>query len=322
MNAVVIENGHLHFKERPDPLPSANEILIQVITASLNGADLLQLKGLYPPPADAPQDIPGLDLAGNVIAVGSNVRDYLVGDRIMALVSGGAQAELALADFSHCIKLPDSVSFVQAGGFMETFLTAYDALKIASAFDSPKSILVTGAAGGVGTSAIQLAALNSHRVVASTRHIDFATELQSLGAEVVCEPSSEESHGPYDVIIELIGGSNIVEHLNMLTSEGVLVLIGVSAGSKIELNVLTLMNKRAKLIGRTLRSRTRSEKAILIKELQEVVFPHFASGKIKVPIAGIYPMQRPDRAYGAFAQGKKLGKILLTTEDSLVTIKD
>jgi NADPH2:quinone reductase len=320
MYAVVIENGHLYYKERPDPLPTANEILVQVVTASINGADLLQLKGLYPAP-DGPKDIPGLDLAGTVIAVGSNVREFLVGDRIMALVPAGAQAELALVDQAHCIKLADSIGFDQAGGFMEVFMTAYDALEVSGAFQEPKSILITGAAGGVGTALVQIShLLGSNRVVASTRNLEFTNQLMELGAETVCGPESEENYGPYDIIIELIGGDKISSHLEMLSNEGSLVLIGVSAGSKVQLNVLTLMNKRTKMIGRTLRARSRSEKAAIVKQVQETLIPHFQTGKIKVPIAGIYPMDRPDRAYGAFAEGKKFGKILLTTEASLVSV--
>ncbi|MGH8979392.1 MAG: alcohol dehydrogenase catalytic domain-containing protein, partial [Acidimicrobiales bacterium] len=165
MRAVVVDNGELRFEDRPDPVPGDTEVLVATQAAGLNGADMLQRRGHYPAPPGAPADIPGMELAGEVVEVGGQVKAARRGDRVMAIVGGGAQATMAVVDESHLLPVPDSVSWPEAGGFPEVFTTAYDALFTRAGLSVGDRLLVTGAAGGVGVAAVQLAAAAGATVV-------------------------------------------------------------------------------------------------------------------------------------------------------------
>ena len=205
MHAVVIRDAELHWEERSDPVPGDTQLLVSVKAAGINSADLMQRLGLYPAPPGWPEDIPGMELAGEVVAVGRAVRRYGPGDRVMAVVGGGAQATMALVDELDALAVPDSVDRISAGGFPEAFSTAYDALFTQAGLKMGERVLVSGGAGGVGTAGVQLAAAAGAHVTATVRNKDHHEAVRSLGADAVISPGEEGVGGPYDVVLELVG---------------------------------------------------------------------------------------------------------------------
>ncbi len=312
MIAVTIEDGVVAPREHPDPVPGSGELLVRVHGAGLNGADILQRKGAYPPPPGYPADIPGLEFAGVVEAVGEGVSRFSVGDRVMTITGGGGQAELALVHEAVAMSVPDSVDWPAAGGFAEAFLTAHDAIFGQCDLRPGENLLINGAAGGVGTAAIQLAKLTGARVTASVRDTGLHEAVASLGADTVIEPGAEQENGPYDVVLELVGAPNIETSIKALATGGRIVVIGVGAGFKAEVNLLAIMGKRATLRGSTLRARPLEEKALVSRAVEREVLPALAAGQIAVPIAATFPLSEVADAYDRFTEGGKFGKIVLT----------
>jgi NADPH:quinone reductase len=311
MHAVVIRDNELHWEERDDPVAGDTELLIAVGAAGLNGADMLQRVGLYPAPPGAPADIPGMELAGEVTAVGSQVTRFAPGDRVMALVGGGGQATMAVLDESHALPVPNSLSWPEAGGFPEVFSTAFDALFSRANLRMGERVLVSGAAGGVGTAGVQLAAATGASVVATVRDAARHHEVAALGAAVVIDPSDVADHGPYDVVLELVGAASLPTVLPHLAVGARVMVIGVGSGATVELNLLQLMRVRADIGGATLRNRTRREKANVASAVEAHVLPLVASGQLRVPICATYPMAEATAAYDRFLAGGKLGKVVL-----------
>ncbi|HTX47468.1 MAG TPA: NAD(P)H-quinone oxidoreductase [Solirubrobacteraceae bacterium] len=311
MRAVTIHDGDLSIDEHPDPEPGSGEVLIKVRAAGLNGADMHQRLGRYPAPPGSPQDIPGLELAGEVIASGSNTFRFNVGDRVMGLVGGGGQAELATVHERQLIPVPDSLSWPEAGGAPETFTTAHDAIFTQCNLQSGERLLVHGGAGGVGTSAIQLGTMAGAQVFATVRNEDLRDEVAQLGATVLA-PEEFTDHGPFDVILELVGAPNLQQNVNALNTLGRIVVIGIGAGAKAEINLGVLMGKRGRIFASTIRPRPLEEKAMTARAFERSVLPHLASGAVKVPIADTYPLDEVNAAYDRFTAGGKLGKIVLT----------
>ena len=312
MRAVVTPgDGTLSIEERPDPTPSQGEVLVAVKAAGLNGADRLQRAGLYPAPPGVPADIPGLEIAGEVIAVGPETDDSLIGSRVMALVAGGGQAELCTVHHSHLLTVPESVDWSSAGGFAETFSTAHDAIIGQAGLKAGERLLVTGAAGGVGTAAIQIAGLTGAEIVASVRSEALRSHVQQLGATVV-SPGEEGDEGPFDVVLELVGAPNVPADLASLQTGGRIVVIGGGAGAKTELNLLLLMAKRAKIMGSTLRARSIPEKACVAAGVTADLLPALADGGLTVPVEAAFPLDDAASAYTRFDAGAKFGKIILT----------
>ncbi len=310
MRAVVIKEGSLALEERPDPVPTGAELLVRVEAAGLNGADLLQRAGHYPPPPGVPADVPGLECAGTVVAAGPEARRK-VGDRVMAIVPGAAQAELCLVEDAVAMSVPDSLSLLEAGGFPETFTTAHDALFTQCGLAPGERLLVTGAAGGVGVAAVQLARLKGAEVVASVRRPELRRALAELGAKAVA-PAQEATAGPYDVVLELVGAADFPAHLAALSTGGRICFIGVAgSGPKTELDARQLMGKRAVVRGSTLRARTVAEKAAAARALEADTALPLAEGRLKVIVSDSYALEECERAYGRFAEGGKLGKIVL-----------
>jgi NADPH:quinone reductase-like Zn-dependent oxidoreductase len=311
MRAVTIEDGELRWLERADPVPGDTELLVTVHAAGLNGADLVQVKGFYPAPPGAPPDIPGMELAGEVVAVGRQVTKHAVGDRVMGLVGGGAQATIAVVDESHALPVPATLSWPEAGGFCEVFCTAFDALWNQGAIAMGDRVLVTGAAGGVGTAGVQLAAATGAVVVASVRDPARRAVVAALGADEVVDPTDVAAHGPYDLVLELVGAAGFADAVGALATGGRIVVIGVGSGAAVELDLYELMRRRAVVRGSTLRARTRAEKATVISGVGAHVLPALAAGRVRVPVSATMPMADAPAAYRAFADGHKLGKIVL-----------
>src|SRR5277367_5290928 len=208
MRAATIREQQVVIEEHPDPVAQAGEVLVRVRAAGLNGADMMQRRGLYPAPPGSPQDIPGMELAGEVAALGPGAERFAVGDRVMAIVGGGAQAELMTVHERLLMPVPQALPWPAAGGLPEVFTTAYDAIFTQAQLRSGERLLVHGGAGGVGTAAIQLARVTGARVTATVRHEEMRDGVAALGAEVIA-PEGFSEYGPFDVILELVGAPNL-----------------------------------------------------------------------------------------------------------------
>ncbi len=311
MRAVTIRDNEIVVEEHPDPVPGPGEVLVRVRAAGLNGADMMQRRGRYPAPPGSPQDIPGLEFAGEVAGLGAGAERFAQGDRVMAITGGGGQAELVAVHERQLMPVPGALSWEQAGGLPEVFLTAHDALFTQAGLHIGERLLVHGGAGGVGTAAIQLARATGARVCATVHREELSEAVQALGADV-STPEEFGTHAPFDVILELVGAPNLARNLEALDIGGRIVVIGVAAGAKSEINLLALMGKRACIYGSMLRSRPLEEKAIASRHLEHEVLPGFANGLLTVPVHETYPLDAAANAYESFDAGGKLGKIVLT----------
>jgi NADPH:quinone reductase len=311
VRALTIQDERLVVDDRPDPEPGGAELLVRVRAAGLNGADMLQRRGAYPAPPGSPPDIPGLELAGEVTAAGPEARRFAEGDRVMAIVGGGGQAELALVHERGAMPVPEELDWPEAGGLPEVFVTAHDALFSQAGLRPGEHLLVHGAAGGVGTAAVQLGRVAGARVSATVRREELRPELERLGARALA-PEGFEEHGPFDVILELVGAGNLAPNLKSLATRGRITVIGVGGtGPKGEINLVALMQKRGSIHASTLRSRPLEEKALATRLVEKEVLPAFASGDLSVPVAATFPLAEAEAAYERFEAGGKLGKIVL-----------
>jgi NADPH2:quinone reductase len=318
VRAVTIDPdapGSLVWAEHPDPAAGHSEVLVEVHAAGLNGADMLQRQGLYPAPPGAPATIPGLELAGTVIELGPGVSRFAVGDRVMAVVAGGGQAERAVVHERVAMPVPDDLGWAEAGGFPEVFSTAHDALFTQCGLTLGERVVVHGAAGGVGIAGVQLAARAGGRVVATVRNADLREAVGAIGGACgvvnVCAPDTFTDRGPYDVVLELVGAPNLQTDVEALAVGGRIAVIGVGGGAKAELNLLSLMGTRGRIHGSTLRTRSLEDKAAVARAVERSVLPLLAAGEVRVPVAAEYAMSDAVAAYDHFVAGGKLGKIVL-----------
>lgn len=312
MRAVTIADGSLDVREHPDPEPGRGEVLVAVKAAGLNAGDLLQLAGHYPAPPGSPVDVPGLELAGEVVALGRDAGRFTIGDRVMAVVGGGGQAELAVVHERCALTVPDAMTWEEAGGFPEAYTTAHDALFTQAGLQMGETLCVHGAAGGVGVAAVQLGVAAGARVVATVRNPEMRDLVAGLGAHVV-EPDGFGALGPFDVVLELVGGPNLRDDVRSLTVGGRIAIIGVGAGAKAELSLLDLMAVRGRIHGSTLRARPLEQKAAAASAVARHVLPLVADGRAHVPVAASFDMADAAAAYERFRAGSKFGKIVLTT---------
>src|SRR3954447_13172143 len=219
MRAVTVRNGGVALEEHPDPEPQAGEILVRVHAAGINGADILQMKGRYPAPPGSPQEIPGLEFAGEVIECGPGVHRFEPDDRVMAVVGGAGQAELIAVNERLVMPVPDELEWPAAGGGPGGFTTAHDALFTQAGLACGERLLVHGAAGGVGTAAVQLGQMAGARVTATVRNEHNRAQISAFGVNAI-DPEGFEDHGPYDVILELVGAPNFSGNLQALAQCG------------------------------------------------------------------------------------------------------
>ena len=311
MKALTIQDKNLVVDERPDPEPGLGEVLVRVHAAGINGLDMLQRRGAYPAPPGSPPDIPGVELAGEVAAVGPEANRFSEGDRVMAVVGGGAQAELAVVHERAVMPVPRSVDWPQAGGLPEVFTTAHDAVFTQAGLRPGEHLLVHGAAGGVGTAAVQLGHALGARVTATVRREEHRAALEELGASAIA-PEGFGRNGPYDVILELVGAANLAENLDSLALGGRIAVIGVGGtGPSAEINLLTVMQKRARIHGSTLRARPLEEKALCARRVEKEVLPRFEDGTLTVPLADTFALDEAEAAHERFSAGGKLGKVVL-----------
>jgi NADPH2:quinone reductase len=313
MRAATVVDGGIEIREHPDPQPGAGQIRVRVQATGINGADIMQMEGHYPAPPGVPADIPGLELAGVVDALGPGASRFAVGDEVMAVVGGGAHAELAVLHEREAMPVPPGLAMTAAGGLPEVFTTAHDALFTQAGLCSGERLLVHGAAGGVGTAAVQLGVVTGARVTATVRAEDKREHVAAFGA--TCVDPADAGDGPYDVILELVGAPNMGANLASLAPGGRIAVIGIGGGPRAEIDLRVLLAKRARIYGSTLRARPLEAKADAARRVEMQVLPHFVSARLRVPIHATFALSKAAAAYEHFAAGSKFGKIVLLPED-------
>ena len=295
-------------------MPGRGEALVGIRAAGLNAADLQQARGDYPAPAGWPPDVPGLEIAGEVIAVGDEVTGTAPGDRVMALIGGGGHAEQVAVPAELLLPVPPGLPWAQAGGFPEIFSTAWDALVSQARIRAADRVLVTGAAGGVGTAMVQVALVSGARVVASVRRPELHDRVRSLASAGrtldTVTPDQETRHGPFDIIIELVGGAECLHRIGLLRTGGTYVIVGVQGGKSAPLPMFDLMLRRGKIIGTTIRGRSQPEKALLARAVRDSVVPLLSQDQVRVPIDGTYRLDDHIAAYERLASPGKFGKLV------------
>ncbi len=320
MIAIEIDNGALKPGQRAVPTPGAKQVLIKVAAAGVNRPDLMQRQGLYPPPPGA-SDIPGLEVAGTVQAVGDSVSSLKPGEKVCALVTGGAYAEYCLASAALCLPLPEGFSFIQAAALPETFFTVWSNVFDRGHLQAGETLLVHGGSSGIGTTAIQLGKAFNAKVIVSAGSKAKCEFCLQLGADVAINYKEQDfveeikrlndSKG-VDVILDMIGGDYFPRHLKCLADEGRLVQIAVQNGPKTELNLLPVMLKRLTITGSTLRARDDAFKAAIAKQLLEKVWPLLSSGRIKPVIHSTFALTEAALAHQLMESSQHIGKIILT----------
>jgi NADPH:quinone reductase-like Zn-dependent oxidoreductase len=291
--------------ERPDPVPMSSEVLIRATHAGLNPADLVQRAGHYPAPPGSPADVPGLEVAGTVIACGEGVTSWRPGDRVFGLVGGGGLSDTVVVHERHVARIPDNLTDREAAAVPEAFITAHDAVFTRAGLALGETLLVNGASGGVGTAAVQLGVATGARVLANARSHHEA--LAELGAEP-CRLS--EARG-VDVVLELVGAANIPASLEALALRGRIIVVGTGAGADAEVSLRAVMGKRASLMGTVLRARSMEDKAAAVQVFARSVVPHLAAGRLRPVIDRVFPVAEAAAALDHLAAPGKLGKVLL-----------
>jgi putative PIG3 family NAD(P)H quinone oxidoreductase len=304
---------------RPRPLPGPGEVLIAVEAAGVNRPDVLQRQGHYPPPPGA-SDIPGLEVAGRVSAVGDGVRGWRTGDRVCALLAGGGYAEYAAAPAAQCLPLPRGLDPVQAAALPETLFTVWTNVFERGRLRAGETLLVHGGSGGVGTAAIALAHARGARVLATAGSAAKCAACVALGAERAVNyhqedflPAVKEATGGrgVDVILDMVGGDYTPRNVECLAVEGRLVQIAFLRGSKVDLDLRAVMQKRLTVTGSTLRARGVEEKGAIARALREQVWPLIEDGRVRPPVHATFPLERAADAHRLMESGAHIGKIVL-----------
>jgi len=324
MKAVVITKPGapevLQIQDRPRPVPLSHEVLIKVAAAGINRPDVFQRKGNYPPPPGAPQDIPGLEIAGTIEAVGYNVTQWKPGDRVCALVIGGGYAEYCTAPEGSCLRVPDNLTLVEAASLPETFFTVWSNVFDRGHLQPGESLLVHGGSSGIGVTAIQIA-----KALGSTVYVTAGSEAkcqfcEQLGAnkainykqENFAEAITQLTEGKgVDVILDMIGGDYTPLNLQALANEGRLVMINSMNGKDVQVDLTVVMRKRLNITGSMLRSRDVEFKAAIAKQLKEHIWPLLANGNIKPVINQVFPASEAAQAHELMESSEHIGKIVL-----------
>jgi NADPH:quinone reductase-like Zn-dependent oxidoreductase len=302
----------MRLEERPDPVPGEHALLIATRFAGINTADLAQRAGAYPAPPGAPQDVPGLEVAGTVVASGASVLGFARGDRVFGLVGGGGLADRVVVHERHVTRVPEALSEEEAAAVPEAFVTAHDALVARGGLGLGDVLLVSGANGGVGTAAVQIGVVAGARVLASARSRHDG--LSALGAEPVRPEAVVETAqraGGADVVLELVGAPNLEGDLDALAAKGRVVFVGTEAGAEGSLSLRKLMGKRGAIHGTVLRARPLEEKAAAVQRFAHEVVPHLASGRMRAVVDRVFPAEQAAEAFEHMSSSGKLGKVLL-----------
>lgn len=311
--------------QRPTPTPQASEVLIQVAAAGINRADVLQRKGGYPPPPGAPT-YPGLEVAGVVAAAGSAVREFKVGDKVCALLQGGGYAEYCTADEGQVLPVPGSLSMIEAASLPEAYFTVWSNVFGFGRLQPGETLLVHGGSSGIGVAAIQLAKALGHTVFTTAGSDEKCRFCEQLGARRAINYKTEdfaavigEATGKQgvNVVLDMVGGSYLSKNLSCLAVEGRLVMIATQGGTKGELDLLRIMQRRLVVTGSTLRSRDVTFKRSIKERLLNVVWPLLARGDIKPIVDRVYPLERASEAHAYMESSAHRGKIVLSVDPSV-----
>lgn len=327
MKAIVVTKSggpeNLVLQEVPDPVLSPGDVLIDIKATALNRADLLQRRGAYPPPAGAPPYL-GLECAGVVSQVDSSVAGVAVGDRVMALLGGGGYAEKVACPASHTMPVPAGMSFVQAAAVPEAFLTAREALFTLGHLAPGESVLVYGAAGGVGSAAIQLARRRGATVVGvgvTAERQEFAKSLGAhfalgrSGTDVGAELQKITAGKGIDVILDFVGGSIFDKNLDCLAVGGRLIVVGLLGGAEAKIDLGKVLRRRLQILGLVMRSRTPAEKTAIVNGFLRETLPGFTDGSLKPVVSTTLPLAQAAEAHRLLEQGKNVGKIVLSVAE-------
>lgn len=310
----------LKLTRRPVPVPREGEVLIKVAAAGVNRPDVMQRQGKYPPPPGA-SDIPGLEIAGEVVELGPGVTELKRGDRVTALISGGGYAAYAAAPAALCLPVPEGLSLIEAAALPETFFTVWDNLFERGGLKSGESVLIHGGTSGIGTTAIQLAAVSGARVFATAGSPEKARICERLGAVRGIDYKTEDfvdvirqaTQGRgVDVVLDMVGASYLMRNLEVLAVEGRLVLISHMSGARAEINLTTVMTKRLKIMGSTLRARSVALKAVVAQAVRQHAWPLIASGRVRPLIHATFPLAQASAAHRLMESSEHVGKIVLT----------
>ena len=319
MTAVAIEGGKgpasaLHAAQIPRPQPTDGQILIRVKAAGVNRPDILQRMGGYPPPPGSP-DTMGLEVAGEV-AVGAG--RWKAGDKVCALLGGGGYAEYAVVDARHALPIPAGLSFVEAAGLPETVFTVYANVFEHGGLKAGETLLLHGATSGIGVTAIQMAKAAGAKVIATGRGADKAATAKALGADVAVDVTTQDfaeiakAEGGVDVVLDMVGGDYIPKNLDALKTGGRIVFIAALGGGQLDVPIFRIMQKRAVITGSTLRPRDPDEKARLAGEVERVVWPWIAAGKVRPRVDATFPLEEAAAAHEHLEGGAHVGKVILT----------
>ncbi|NSX32646.1 NAD(P)H-quinone oxidoreductase [Brevundimonas vesicularis] len=322
MRVIEIEGGSgpaeaLKIAERPDPVAGRGQVLIRVRAAGVNRPDLLQRTGAYPPPPGA-SDILGLEVAGEIEAVGEGVTRWTVGDRVCALLGGGGYAELAVVDARHVLPIPEGLDYVQAAVLPETVFTVFANVFEGGALKAGETLLIHGATSGIGVTAIQMAKAAGARVIATSRGADKAAAAKVLGADISLDAKTDDLEaqireaGGADVVLDMVGRDYAALNLNSLNAGGRWVVIASLTGPRVEMDLQRIMLKRLTLTGSTLRSRPADEKARLTAAVEATAWPWVASGKVKPPVQAVFALEQAADAHAELEAGGHIGKIVLS----------
>ncbi len=319
MRAIEIVAKALKLTKRPIPTPADYQVLIKIVAAGVNRPDIMQRKGLYPAPSGA-SDIPGLEIAGTVVATGAAVSHLKPGDSVCALVTGGGYAEYCLASAALCLPIPEGLSFIQAAALPETFFTVWSTVFDRAHLLPNETLLVHGGSSGIGTAAIQLAKAFHAKVIVtagSEAKCQFCMELGADDAinykeqDFVEETNRLTDNKGVDVILDMIGGDYFPRNLKCMASEARLVQIAIQNGAKAEINLLPIMLKRLTITGSTLRARDDAFKADIAQKLYKNVWPLLATGKIKPVIHSTFALNDAAFAHELMESSRHIGKIIL-----------
>ncbi len=317
--AVDPQDHSLSIAHGPVPSPRPAEVLIKVCTAGLNRADLLQRKGLYPPPADA-SPIMGLEVAGEIIAVGAGVDNWHVGDRLCALTHGGGYADYTVAPASQCLPIPGGLDMAEAAALPEALLTVWHNLFQRCQLQPGERVLIHGGASGIGTLGIAICRAFGAEVYTTAGSEKKCRALEALGANRAIDYQTEDFEqvltelglkDRINVILDIAGGDFIQKNLNLAAPEGRIVYIAFIRGARAEVNFGPLLVKRLVLTGSTLRAQSFAQKAVMVREILERVYPHLESGAVRPVVDRIFPLQEVEQAQAHMQSGQHMGKIIL-----------
>jgi NADPH2:quinone reductase len=323
MTAIAVEGGKgpaeaLHPTQLDRPVPGPGQILIKVAAAGVNRPDLLQRLGYYPPPAGAPVTL-GLEVAGEVVALNEEggAGRWTVGDEVCALLGGGGYAQYAVVDARHALPIPDGFDMVHAAALPETVFTVYANVFEHGALKAGETLLIHGGTSGIGTTAIAMAKAAGAKVIATGRGADKKAKALELGADIAVDTKTEDfaeiakTAGGVDVVLDMVGASYFDKNLQALNTGGRIVYIAALGGPVLEVPVMAIMQKRATITGSTLRPRSPDEKARLAAEIERVVWPWIAAGKLKPIVDATFPLEEAAKAHAHLEAGEHVGKVVL-----------